>query len=136
MVSRNTVKSGKDQMRLEQRHDRQQHGQQKYKLLLIGLMVIILLIIAFFLGVQIFGWDWTGFTGYNPPTPQYQRSKTLWDWMSLLIIPVALAILVFFFNRSERRNEQTLASDNQREQAIPSRIVCKGKLFKKGFLLG
>lgn len=34
---------------------------------------------------------WTGF-----------QTKTLWDWMDLLIIPIVLALGAFFLNRSER----------------------------------
>ena len=39
--------------------------------------------------------DWTGF-----------QTKTLWDWMDLLIIPIVLALGAFFLNRSERAIER------------------------------
>jgi hypothetical protein len=62
-------------------------------------------------------------------TEEYQPGKTLWDWMSLLIIPVILALVGFFFTRTERRNEQAIAKqradaeqnlaiDNQQEAAL------------------
>jgi hypothetical protein len=54
-----------------------------------------------------FGWSKTGFL-----------SKSLWDWMQLLIIPFVLAIAAFLFNRAERKNEQEIALDNQRETAL------------------
>jgi hypothetical protein len=28
---------------------------------------------------------WTGFSDYTDPTGKFQRGKTLWDWMQLLI---------------------------------------------------
>lgn len=50
------------------------------------------------------------------------ETKTLWDWMQLLIIPLALAIGVFYLNRSERNNEREIATDRQQEAALQSYI--------------
>src|SRR4051794_12511158 len=70
-------------------------------------VVVIILIIAGY------WFDWTGFNkSIGPqlkPNQQYQPEKTLWDWMSLLIIPIMLALVGFFFTRTERRNEQAIA---------------------------
>jgi len=79
-----------------------------------------------------------GFNGYNQVTTAHtisgpsagtvvrtevsQPGKTFWDWMQLLIIPVALAIIAIFFNRAERKNEQRIASDNQQEGALQEYI--------------
>lgn len=65
---------------------------------------------------------WTGF-----------QTKTLWDWMELLIIPLVLALGAFFLNRSERAierentNKRTeleieIAKDRQQEAAFQSYI--------------
>jgi len=51
--------------------------------------------------------DWTGF-----------QTKTLWDWMDLLIIPIVLAFGAFFLNRSERALEREIAQDRQEETAL------------------
>jgi hypothetical protein len=51
-----------------------------------------------------------------------QIRETLWDWLQLLIIPLALAIIAIFFNRSDRKNEQRVASDNQQETALQEYI--------------
>jgi large-conductance mechanosensitive channel len=80
----------------------------------------------------------TGFNGYNQVTTAHtisgssagtvvrtevsQPGKTLWDWLQLLIIPLALAIIEILFNRAERKNEQTIASDNQQEAALQGYI--------------
>jgi len=78
----------------------------------------------------------TGFVGYNSIsvskattgtspatvtiTSQYQPGKTLWDWLQLLIIPLALAVIALWFNRLERKNEQALTSENQQEAVLQS----------------
>ncbi len=73
--------------------------------LLIALCVggIILIIPGYLLH-----WTWTGF------------DKTLWDWIQLLIIPVALAMGALLLNRSDQKREQEMAIDNQRETLLQS----------------
>lgn len=58
---------------------------QKSRVILI--IIVILLTVLFVLGVLQFGWGWTGF-----PT------KTLWDLLELLIVPVVLAFGALWFN--------------------------------------
>ena len=50
---------------------------------------------AFVLVARIRGWEWTGF-----------RDKTLWDWMQLLVIPLALAAVAFGFDSLQRDRDQ------------------------------
>ena len=45
-------------------------------------------------------------------------TKTLWDWMELLIIPLFLAGGAFYLNRSERVTERGIATDRQKEEAL------------------
>src|SRR5205085_3193827 len=66
-----------------------------------------------------FGWTWIGF------------NKSLWDWMQLLIIPVALAFVAIWFNRVERRNEQAISSDNQQEAALQAYLDKMSELLLK-----
>jgi uncharacterized protein HemX len=110
-----------------------------------ALVAVIALIVLFILG-YIFNWSWVGVGQYiSPPHPQgsdYQREKTLYDWFQLAIIPVALAVGVWWLNhlqqkrdqelvekraKAERdaaeqraKDEQKLATDNQREAALQS----------------
>ena len=75
-------------------------------------------------------WNWTGFNASTGPNVrQYQPTKTLWDWMQLLIVPIVLAIAVFLLNfamnqneraEAKRRNEteRDIALDNQRETSL------------------
>lgn len=48
------------------------------------------------------------------------ETKTLWDWMELLIIPVFLTLGAVFLNRSERNTEREIALDRQQEAALQS----------------
>lgn len=59
------------------------------------------------------------------------ETKTLWDWMELLIIPLVLAFGAFWLNRSERdverqtaenrsKLEREIATDRQQEMALQS----------------
>jgi uncharacterized protein YjbI with pentapeptide repeats len=46
------------------------------------------------------------------------ETKTLWDWMELLIIPLVLAGGAFYLQRSERAVEREIAADRQQETAL------------------
>ena len=102
-------------------------------LCLLGLVILIVLIVQ---GYKL-NWGWTGLGTYiSPPYPKesiFQRGKTLWDWLQLLIIPAVLAIGGYTFTYSTSRNEQKsihlrdqterdIAADNQREAALQAYI--------------
>lgn len=95
-----------------------------------------------------FGWGWTGFAGGASQVTVkgatedtvYVVSKTLWDWMQLLLVPVMLAIGGFWLNqlqkgREERATEQRdkvereIAEDNQQEAALQSYLDKIGELL-------
>ncbi len=85
--------------------------------------LFVTLVVLVILGGYKFNWGWTGFNRDN------KSSKTLWDWMQLLFIPVVLAIAGFWFNHNERKAtekhadiEREISSDNQREVAIQAYI--------------
>src|SRR3982074_1178400 len=90
----------------------------KIRRLLLVVAALVVAVVLIYTVVRIYG---TGFDGYNkittsrtigrPPTitEEYQPGKSLWDWMSLLIIPAILALVGFFFTRTERKNEQAIA---------------------------
>jgi len=64
---------------------------------------------------------WTGLGAhYGPPKDKagdrdYFPAKTGWDWLQLLVIPVALAVVGIIVNRTDKRREQQIAKDS-REQ--------------------
>jgi hypothetical protein len=53
----------------------------------IGLTIVIIAVCGY-----VFGWEWTGL-----------GKRTFWDWLSLLIVPLVLALGGYFFTRSENR---------------------------------
>ena len=75
---------------------------RKYRVA-IGAFAIVLAVIIVLIIVG-YRFDWTGFNGNN------KSGKTLWDWMQLLIVPVALALIAILFNLSTTRNEQKIAA--------------------------
>lgn len=60
---------------------------------------------------------WTGF-GEHPRNEEVVPAKTLWDWMDLLIVSLALGVGVFLLNSSQRRSEQAIARDRQRQTTL------------------
>src|SRR6266480_6593949 len=95
---------------------------------------IIVALIIFILAVWVFGWDWTGFNGgYSQITTTSTShgtttvtvkppGKTMWDWLQLLIVPVALALIALLFNRATTRTEQKIAADRyKQDKEIASR---------------
>ena len=55
--------------------------------------------------------DWTGFNTRGVPDDTYP-ARTLWDWLSLLLVPVVLAVGGLLFTWSE--NRQTRAIERER----------------------
>ena len=86
------------------------------RLILPTMILAVILVVSITLILIGYGYGWTGFNGNS------KSGKTLYDWMQLLIIPLALAIIALFFNRTERKNEQRIASDNQQEAALQEYI--------------
>jgi uncharacterized protein YjbI with pentapeptide repeats len=79
------------------------------------------------------------FTGFNgQKIPQYEPSKTLWDWLQLLIIPAVIAIGVTIFNHLFDKRSREIASDQQQEAAMQdylkemSNILTSDKLGESG----
>jgi uncharacterized protein YjbI with pentapeptide repeats len=70
------------------------------------------------------------------------ETKTLWDWMELLVIPLVLAIGAFYLERSERavdrktaddraKLERELATDRQQEAALQAYLDRMAELLLK-----
>lgn len=92
-----------------------------------------LIVIFIFVAYQ-FSWDWTGFKEFiGPNIRQYQPTKTLWDWMQLLIVPVFIAAGSYFFNEmvkardskaaeKQAETERELTFENQHEARLQAYI--------------
>ena len=86
--------------------------QRKSWRVLRGILLCLLLILLLgSLSVMFARLGWS--TGFG--------KKTLWDWLDLLIIPVALGLGALWVNRISQRNEQRRADrENQIEREIAS----------------
>jgi uncharacterized protein YjbI with pentapeptide repeats len=63
------------------------------------------------------------------PNEYYQPAKTLWDWLQLAGIPVALAFIAFLFQDASKRSEQRIALENQRNDILQKYIDEMSKLI-------
>src|SRR6266571_3238425 len=100
--------------------------RQPHKRMIWILITLLLCIscIIFIISAYEFRLVWTGFNASQGLISIYQPTKTLWDWLQLLIVPVVLSIVAYWFNRTnsqtERRataqrdvTERAIALDNQ-----------------------
>jgi hypothetical protein len=77
-----------------------------------GLVAVLAFLIIVICG-YVFGWKWTGLvTDTNFP------KRTLWDWLSLLIVPIVLALGGYLFTRSENRSTQAAAERRAQDDAL------------------
>jgi hypothetical protein len=69
--------------------------------------------------------EWTGFRQYTGPivdkSQTFTRAKTLWDWLQLLIIPVALALGVFWLNHEDAKRQQRFARQLEQHRVLLER---------------
>ena len=97
----------------------------------VGVIVLVVVIVLIIIG---YWFDWTGFNGYNQVTiirtisgintgtvtrtEEFQPGKVLWDWLQLLIIPVALAVGALLFNFANTRTEQNIAAQRYKQDQL------------------
>jgi len=82
---------------------------------LFALAAAIFLIVSLF-GGYFYGWTWTGFSPYTPPTSDYQRGATLYDWLQLAVVPAAIAFGVVGLSRSQQKRDQRLAEQRAKSE--------------------
>lgn len=51
--------------------------------------------------------DWTGFGEYQAPSnPDIERARRLWDWLELLIVPMAVVWGAWWLDRRQKKTER------------------------------
>ncbi|HEV7804957.1 MAG TPA: pentapeptide repeat-containing protein [Solirubrobacteraceae bacterium] len=78
------------------------------------LLVVVALAMVFVVLAYRRQWDWTGLTEVRRARggdEDVQPTKTLWDWLQLLVIPLALAGLAFVVNEAQTQREQRREDD-------------------------
>jgi uncharacterized protein YjbI with pentapeptide repeats len=58
--------------------------------------------------------------GYFPKANSFSgfQGKTLWDWLSLLVVPTSLAALAAWLQHKQQERELKIAEDNRQEEAL------------------
>ncbi|HEX8396783.1 MAG TPA: pentapeptide repeat-containing protein [Pyrinomonadaceae bacterium] len=89
------------------------------KKLIYVICIAFFLILLFWAAFPGYAPEWTGFGPYDPKI-NGPRSKKLWDWMTLLIIPTFLALGAWLLNKLQKKSEQQIETDRQRQSAMES----------------
>lgn len=109
------------------------------KWLFIVICVLLLFALLIFAIQSGYSQGWTGFGNYQTQTG-IERSKTLWDWMELLIVPIVLAGGAFLINNFEKKrsiqieeqranSEREIAKDNLQETLMQNYLDKMGDLL-------
>jgi len=70
--------------------------------LLVLACAAVLAAVAFIVAAYRRRWAWTGFvTARTADERSARTSKSLWDWLQLLIVPLALALAAFALNAAQ-----------------------------------
>lgn len=72
-----------------------------------ALVAVICAILVLAFGGYFLGWDWTGFKG-----------NTFWDWLSLLITPVTIAVVSTLFSYQQSRRSMLADERKRQEEAL------------------
>jgi hypothetical protein len=62
---------------------------------------------------------WTGFGPYDQAI-QGPRSKTLWDWVEILLIPIVLALGAWLLSAADKEADRKIETDRQRQEILTS----------------
>ncbi len=73
---------------------------------------------------------WTGFGPYAEAV-QGPRSKTLWDWLDLLIVPITLSLGAWWLDRSEKYADTRRELDRQRQTILDEYLGFMTELLTK-----
>ncbi len=84
-------------------------------LLYIGIGVLLI-----FLFIYLYDQPWTGFGKGVGNNVQSNSPKTLWDWLELIIVPISLSLIAWFFKKSEIKTEKAISLEKNREGELYS----------------
>lgn len=78
------------------------------------------LLIVAIVGGYVARWRWTGMRGEYPEAGAQngQGTRKLWDWLSILIVPVTLAIGGFVFSSAQESQQQAIEEQRARDTAV------------------
>ena len=85
----------------------------KFIRILLIVIIVSLIGLIFFLAIQTNPPSWTGF-GESEKDDAKEAAKTLWDWLDLMIIPIALALIGWLWGQIEKA--KTMKSEDERSK--------------------
>src|SRR5579859_903266 len=86
-----------------------------------AIVLTLIAVVAYGLREHLRWPSWTGFGEYSPPEENkgpYQRSKTLWDWMQLIGIPLTLLLATTSINHEQQDTTLRVAANQQAETTL------------------
>ncbi len=102
---------------------------------LVGLVstipAILLLLIAF---GYVRRWSWVGVRPPKSQSADEQTYKTLWEWLQLIVVPLALALGLYWLNDQQHHTDTQIAANQRQDAAIAtyfdrmSDLLLTGKL--------
>lgn len=90
-----------------------------------AMLIVLIVLIAFVFAAYRFRWSGTGFL-----------NKSLWDWLQLLIIPLALAGVALLFNLATAHRDRQIAIDKQRGDLLQAYLDRMSELLLEKKLHG
>lgn len=89
--------------------------RQNYRYML-GLIIIILLIIR--ARNLLYDVEWSGIGNYTSPLGEFEREKTLWDLLELIVVPLFLLGIGIAINQSIKSSEKLQTDNETQEKAL------------------
>ena len=89
-------------------------------------LIVSIIIIIILLGYK---FPAVGFSDYTSPSGEFQRGKTIWDWMQLLVIPLILAGVAYYLANTQREKELEIAETEKSENALQNFLDYMTKLM-------
>ena len=81
------------------------------------LVATVVILVVLEIGTYAFNWNWTGF----------KANDTVWDWLKLLLLPIALAAVPLWFTAEEGQQRIWLA---QLKWVLLATVVILAILFR------
>lgn len=83
------------------------------------LIAVVVGVIGYFVLGVLYQSEGSGLMAFgDPSTAQFERAKTLWDWMDLLIVPVMLAGGAIWFNNQARQRDEANKEIRYKEEML------------------
>ena len=81
-------------------------------------IIVVVVLTALVVVLALYPFSWSGFGSYNGPKGEFQRYKTIWDWMQLLVVPALLAGFAAWFTCQRERLARDIEESRTREARL------------------